>query len=289
MSARVVVARSLDDALSALADADEHAHVLAGGTDLMVELRTGRTRPSLVVDIWKLAELRGVREDSAGLRLGALTTCAEIVRSERLRGHCELLATACAEVGAEQIQQRATLGGNLGTASPAADIVPALMALGASVRLVSRSASRDVALEEFCIGYRRTARRPDELIESVHVPFRPRGERCAFRKVGTRRAQSISKLVVALALELEGARIVAARGAAGSVAPRTLRLAALERELLGARVSRELCLRAAAAAAREDVQPIDDLRSSAGYRRQVLARVLHSLLCDLTGVDACPS
>ena len=163
------------------------------------------------------------------------------------------------------------------------------MALGARVRLVSLSGTRELSCEEFLAGYRQTLRRPDELVESVLVPARPAGERCGFRKVGTRRAQSISKLVIALAVTLEDQRIATLRAAAGSVGPRTLRLVALERELLGASAQLSLLRAAAARSARLDIAPIDDVRSSAAYRRQVFARVLSTLLGDLTGASACPS
>ena len=289
MSCEVTVARSLGEALEALARPGAPTQVLAGGTDLMVELRTGRARPERVVDIWKLHELRGVRVEADGLRIGALATCAELRGDARVARDAALVAQACAEVGAEQIQARATLGGNLGTASPAADLNPALVALGARVRLASLAGLRELACEEFLAGYRSTLRRPDELVESVLVPTRPAGERCGLRKVGTRRAQSISKLVVALAVTVEGRRITALRGAAGSVGPRTLRLASLERDLLGAPPDVERLRAASAHSARADVTPIDDVRSSAAYRRQVFARVLATLLGELTGASACRS
>lgn len=288
MTSDVTVARSLDEALAALARAGAAAHVLAGGTDLMVELRTGRTRPERVVDVWKVGELRGVSEAPAGLRLGALTTCAELVRDPRVARSAPLLVAAGREIGAGQIQARATLGGNLGTASPAADLNPALVALGARVRLVSRRGARELEVDEFLCGYRKTLRERDELIESVLVPTRPANERQLWRKVGTRRAQSISKLTVALALAFEGERVSAVRGAAGSVGPRTLRLGTLERELPGRRLDATLCRSVAAACARADIHPIDDVRSTALYRRHAFARVLATLLAELDGVPACP-
>jgi CO/xanthine dehydrogenase FAD-binding subunit len=289
VSVDVTVARSLREALEALARPGAPTQVLAGGTDLMVELRTGRARPERVVDVWKLGELRGVRAEADGLRIGALATCAELRQDPLVARGAALVAAACAEVGAEQIQARATLGGNLGTASPAADLNPALVALGARVRLVSLAGARELSCDEFLAGYRRTLRRPDELVESVLVPTRPAGERCGLRKVGTRRAQSISKLVVALALSVEGRRITALRAAAGSVGPRTLRLAGLERALVGAALEPQLLRAAALRSAREDIAPIDDVRSSEAYRRQVFARVLATLLGELSGAFACPS
>jgi carbon-monoxide dehydrogenase medium subunit len=275
--------------LEQLATADDTTRVLAGGTDLMVELRTGRTKAARVIDIRALDELRGLREESSGLRIGALETCADLRRSPLVREHFDVLAQACAEVGAEQIQARATLGGNLGTASPAADLTPVLLALDARVRLISLAGTRELELDEFLIGYRRTARRADELIESIFVPWLAPRTRCAFRKVGTRRAQSISKLVVALALRVEAGQIVHVRASAGAVAPRTIRLRALERELDGRAPTPDVLRRAARAAALEDATPIDDVRSTANYRRHALARTLETLLHELTAHARLPS
>ena len=288
MTPEVTVARSLDEALAALARDGAAAHVLAGGTDLMVELRSGRTRPERVVDVWKVGELRGIRAEREGLRLGALSTCSELLRDARVATQAPLLVAACREVGAEQIQARATLGGNLGTASPAADLNPALVALGARVRLLSRRGARELAVDEFLCGYRTTLRARDELVESVLVPTRPANERQLWRKVGTRRAQSISKLTIAVALAFEGRCVSAVRAAAGSVGPRTLRLPTLERELTGRTLEAASCRSIAAACARADVTPIDDVRSTALYRRHAFARVLATLLLESAGVPACP-
>lgn len=279
MSAPVTVARTLDEALEALARATDETRVLAGGTDLMVELENGRARPDRVVSIWRLPELRGIRDEDGGLRLGALTTCGEMIRSPLVRERADVLARAADEVGGEQIKNRATLGGNLGTASPAADLNPVLLALGASVRLASARGLRDVPVAEFLTGYRATARRPDELIESIAIPARPAGERRAFRKVGTRRAQSIAKVVVALALVRDGARVASATVAAGSVAPRTVLLPEVAAELVG-RAPDAASIERAARAAASGVTPIDDVRSTALYRRAVLARVLRTLLAE---------
>ncbi len=280
-AARVDVPRTLDEALAALAEAAPDTLLLAGGTDLMVEFESGRTSPEHVLSLWRLDELRGIREEDGGLRLGALTSCADVLASDLVRAHADVLVEAAAEVGAVQIQNRATLGGNLGTASPAADMNPVLMALGASVRLASTRGRRDLPVEAFLEGYRRTARRPDELIESIGIPARPAGEQRAFRKVGTRRAQSISKLVVALAASFSEGRCTALRAAAGSVAPITVLLPSLPAMLVGHAPEPELLDAAARKAAREDVAPIDDVRSTGEYRRTVLYRVLRTELVEL--------
>ncbi len=275
---RVTVPRSLDEALAALAGAAPETLLLAGGTDLMVEFESGRTAPRDVVSLWRLDELRGVRDEGGGLRMGALTTCADLLGSDLARARADVLVDAAAEVGAVQIQNRATVGGNLGTASPAADLNPVLLALGATVRLRSASGSRDLPVEEFLTGYRATARRPDELIESIAIPARPAGERRRFRKVGTRRAQSISKVVVALAATLADGRFTAVRAAAGSVAPTAVLLPSLAAELVGQPPDEARLDAAARRAARDDAAPIDDVRSTAAYRRLVLQRVLRTEL-----------
>jgi len=271
---RVVVARDLPAALAALADAGPGARILAGGTDLVVEMESGRTRPDLVVDVGRVASLRYVRETEAGLELGAGTTCTDLLRSAVAHRHADTLIEAAREVGAVQIQNRATIGGNLATASPAADLVPVLFALGARIRLVSRRETREVDVEDFVTGYRTTVRAHDELVESVTIPRRAGAERRAFRKVGTRRAQSISKLVVAIAV---GARGEDARIAVGSVAERTLRLPALEAAL--ARDATRSGIEAAVARCiQTEIRPREDVRSTAEYRRAVLGRLLVRML-----------
>jgi CO/xanthine dehydrogenase FAD-binding subunit len=277
MNAVVASPRTLDEALAALAAVGPRPRVLAGGTDLMVELQSGRSAPERVVDIRGVPELRGIRHEDQGTRLGALTTCTELLADQGIARRLPLLRAAAAEFAAPQIRNRATVGGNLATASPAADLAPALLALGAAVRLRSRQQARDVPLERFFTGYRAHAGRPDELIESVFVPARPPGERTAFRKVGTRAAQSIAKVVVAVAAEIDGGRVRSLRGAAGSVADRTVALPALG-SLAGGRPTPAAIADAATRAAQHDCAPVDDVRSTARYRRHALQRLLVSLL-----------
>jgi CO/xanthine dehydrogenase FAD-binding subunit len=278
---KVVSARTLADALFALRDAGPNARILAGGTDLMVEMESGRTRPEFVVDVWKLDALRGIRATERGLEIGALATCTHILRSREAREHADILVEAARLVGAVQIQNRATIGGNLGTASPAADLNPVLFALGARVVLASVCGERELPVEEFVRGYRDTARMDDELITRIDVPLRHPDERRAFRKVGTRRAQSIAKVVVALALRIEGGNVKSVRASAGSVADRTVLLRAL-----GALDGRPLprgdeLARVCAHVAATDASARDDVRSTAEYRHRVLASLLVRMLRDL--------
>ena len=277
---KVVSARTLEQALEALATATPATRLLAGGTDLMVELQTGRAQPDLVVEIGGVSELRAIRETEQGLVLGAACTCSDLIASSLAARFGDILVSAARDVGAVQIQNRATLGGNLGTASPAADLTPALLALGATLQLRSHGASRELPLSEFFTGYRQTARRPDELIAGVVLPPRPPNELRAFRKVGTRRAQSISKLVLALAVSHEQGRVLRARVAAGSVADRSIRMTHLERALEAGATGDERSAAIAHSVA-HDASPQDDVRSSAQYRSAVLGRVLTRMLAGL--------
>lgn len=278
MSIAVDSPRTLDEALAVLRDATPRTRLLAGGTDLMVELASGRTAPDRVVDLGRLTELRGIAREAAGTRLFARTNCTELLSDAAVRSGLPLLAAAAREFAAPQIRHRATLAGNLATASPAGDLLPVLLALGATVRLRSQQGARDVPAESFFTGYRRHAGRPDELIESVFVPARPAGERTLFRKVGTRGAQSIAKVAVALSVRVgTGGAVVAVRGAAAAVADRPVLLPSLA-ALAGTRPDRASIAAAATAAALHDCAPIDDVRSTARYRRHALQRVLASAL-----------
>lgn len=273
--------RTLEEVLCQLEGATARSVLLAGGTDLMVEFETGRTRPDRVIDIHRVSELRGIEERSDGLWIGALSTCSDLLASDLVRRRAAILVAAADEVGAEQIKNRATIAGNLGTASPAADLVPVLFALDARVRLASRRGRREMTVSDFLCGYRENRRHTDELIEAVILPPEVVGERHAFRKVGTRRAQSIAKVVVALSLRLVEGRIHDLRAAAGSVAPTTVFLSTLARELEGVRPKPATLEAAARLAVRTDVAPIDDVRSSAAYRCEVLYRVCRSMLVEL--------
>lgn len=267
---------------------------LAGGTDLFVTLNSGVVPGRRFLDLGGLPELRGVRVQGDRLVLGALTTFSEIREHALVRRRYPVLAAAAAEIGAWQIQNRGTLGGNIANASPAGDSLPVLLALEAVVHARSVRGTREVPFTALFRGYRDLALEPDELITAVSLPDPDappplragtprRGARAPravqfFRKVGTRRAQSISKVVLAGLLRLgRDGRVDLVRVALGSVAPVTLRASRAEHALLGARPSA-----AAAAAARaallQDIAPIDDIRSDRGYRRQVSANLLEQFL-----------
>jgi CO/xanthine dehydrogenase FAD-binding subunit len=276
---------ALEEAYALLADADGGAwRPLAGGTDLMVTM-TGEIGepPSRVLDIWGLDELRGIRMEADGLVIGALTTYTDLRRSPEVRELAPALAEAAATIGAAQIQNRGTLGGNVVNASPAGDTLPVLLALDAELVLGSVRGERTVAATDFWPSYRTTARRDDELLLRIRIP-RVDGRQVRFRKIGTRRAQAISKVVMALAWRSTGddAPWIDVRLALGSVAATTIRVPAVEAVLEGGRPTRETA-DAAAAALVAAVQPIDDVRSTAAYRRLVAGRILHRLIRDEGG------
>jgi CO/xanthine dehydrogenase FAD-binding subunit len=278
----VVSPASLAEAY-ALAGGGDH-RPLAGGTDLLVQI-TGEIGqpPERVLDLWRLAELRGIAAVDGALELGALTTYTEIRRSALCAQHAPALVEAAATIGAAQIQNRGTIGGNAMNASPAGDTLPVLLALDAELVAGGSSGERAIPATEFWPAYRRTAVRPDELLVRIRIPIvSDRQQR--FRKVGTRRAQAISKVVLALAWRAEPGSGLwrGVRLALGSVAATPIRAAGAEAILEGSSPGAETAERAAAALVAE-LEPIDDVRSTASYRRAVSGRVLHRLLRDAGG------
>ncbi len=283
----VVRPRRLADALAALEEAP-HALPLAGGTDLFVALNAGQRPAGRFVDLSALEELGGIVRTRDAIALGALTTYTELRRSALVRRALPVLAAMASSVGAVAIQNRGTLGGSLGNASPASDPAPVLMALDARVELARRAGRRierrTIPLEELFVDYRRTARAPEELIVRLLIPATALvGWRYAYRKVGTRQAQAISKVVVAAGASLEGRprEFRDARIALGSVAPTPVRAHAAEGAVVGRPCSPPTSRAAAHALLATDIRPIDDVRSTADYRRLVAARVLEELLGDL--------
>jgi len=275
--------RSLAEAYSLLAESPHRP--VAGGTDLQVQI-TGELGdpPDRVLDIWHLDELRGIGMESNALVLGALTTYAEIRRSPLIAEFVPAFAEAAATIGAAQIQNRGTIGGNVMNASPAGDMLPLLLACDAQLVAGTATGERWIPVRDFWPSYRRTALEPTELLLRISIPL-PMGRHLRYRKVGTRRAQAISKVVMALAWESGEDGKGAWRDvhlALGSVAPTPIRAPATEAVLEGTMPSETIADRAASTLAGE-LSPIDDVRSSAEYRRAVAARVLHRLLRDEGG------
>ncbi|HSK93309.1 MAG TPA: xanthine dehydrogenase family protein subunit M [Candidatus Angelobacter sp.] len=275
---------SLADAYVLLADGGAAPwRPIAGGTDLMVQISGELGEPpARILDLWRLDELRGIELQDDALVIGALTTYTDLRRSPEVARLVPVLAEASSTIGAAQIQNRGTLGGNAVNASPAGDTLPVLLALDAELVLGSTSGERTVPASEFWPGYRTTARRPDELLVRIRVPVRP-GREARFRKIGTRRAQAISKVVMALAWQAEPDGVWRnVRVALGSVAATPVRAAAAEASLEGTRPTREAA-DAVVAALLAEINPIDDVRSTADYRRAVAGRALHRLIRDAGG------
>lgn len=264
----VTSVKSLPEAYALLSDRPAGLRVLAGGTDLMVAInaRVGLDRIGHVLDIWRVDALRGIALAGDALQIGALTTYTEILRSPLVQAHLPALAQVSREVGAWAIQNRGTLGGNVCNASPAGDTLPLLIAADARFLLGGPRGERSVLAEEFFVGYRKTALGADELLLRVDLPL-SKDARLGYRKVGTRRAQSISKTLIAVRAA-PGLREV--RIAAGCVAPVPLRCRNAEAAAMAGGDVR--------AALQQDIAPIDDVRSSVEYRRHVSANVLEQLL-----------
>jgi len=240
---------------------------LAGCTDVYVGLHFGSALGPRFLDIQRLRELRGIRLRGETLVIGAMATYAELIASPLLRRRLPILAEASRWVGSPQIQNRGTIGGNIANASPAGDTLPVLAVAEATVVLRSVDGERRVPFVSFYTGYRQTVLRPDELIVAVEVP--PVEGRQWFRKVGTRAAQAISKVVMA------AVRAPHPRIALGSVAPTVVRVPRTEAALAGGTTIAE-----AQAVLMDEIQPIDDLRSTAVYRRRVSANLLAQFWSD---------
>lgn len=265
--------RSLAEALDVRADRPDYA-VLAGGTDLLVSAHKAPAPPG-VLDLFDLGALRRIeRDEGGGVRLGAAATYADILDSELARAELPALCEASAEIGALQIQARGTIGGNLVTSSPVGDTLPVWLALDAEVEVASAAkGARRVPYRAFCTGYRQTDLGEGELVTAVIVPPLPPGTRQFWRKVGTRRAQSISKLMIAATARVDDGRIVSPRIGLGAVADRPIRAEAAERAVEGLAPGGEAA-EGARLAVEAAIRPIDDVRSSADYRRRVAGNLV---------------
>ncbi len=269
-TAPVHTASDLAEAL-ALRQTYPDATVLAGGTDLMVFLEAGLIQPRRIINLWGCDGLRGIEEDeSAGtVRIGALTTWTDLIRHAAIP---DTLQECARTVGATQTQNRATVGGNICNASPAGDSLPLWLALDAELEVASVRGTRRVAARDFWTGYRTVSLAPDELLVAVHI-CPTNSDHVHYRKVGTRLAQAISKVVLGGRLRIVDGIVTEARVALGSVAPVPLRLPAVEAALEGGPVNP-----AAADHVVADIASIDDIRSTASYRNTVATRVVRSWL-----------
>ncbi|RJX34872.1 MAG: xanthine dehydrogenase family protein subunit M [Desulfarculus sp.] len=268
--------RDLPAACGLLAELGPEARVIAGGTDLLVNLKHGRIRPKALVGLERLEELTGLDSGRGRLFIGARTSAAHLAASRSLGGGLRLLAQAAGQLGSPQVRNRATIGGNLCTARPAAELPPPLLCLDARALLAGPQGQREVALSAFFKGPGLTVLGPDEIMRGVVIPRPGLGGGGAYLKLGLRRAMEISLVNVAAFLQLapDGRTIAQARVALGAVAPTPILSPRAAQALIGQRAGDKLFAAAAEAAAR-DARPIDDHRGSAAYRRdmvRVLAR-----------------
>jgi|YNPNPStandDraft_1061719.scaffolds.fasta_scaffold00042_10 CO/xanthine dehydrogenase FAD-binding subunit len=272
-----VMPRSLDDALQVLAVGSPDVLPIAGGTNLTVDMRSGRYEPKVVVNIEKLPELSGIRRENGQICVGGGVKIAELLKDGLIAETAPVLKAACAVFASPLIRNRATVGGNLVDGSPAADTAPSLLALDAEVELTSQEGRRRIPLDEFFIHVRKTARQPNEVVTALRWAVPKPGTGSAFYKLGLRKADAISVVSVAVVLEVEKDVCRKARIALGSVAPRPIRAKNAEQFLIGKVLSRDVFEEAAALAA-QAVSPISDVRASAEYRRRMSAVLTRRML-----------
>lgn len=272
----LLMPRTLPEALEMLAERAPDVMPIAGGTNVIPDLRGGRYRPACLVNVADLPELRGVRREDGFLVIGGGVTIAEVIEDPLVAQFAPVLREAAKTLGSPLVRNRATVAGNLANASPAADMAPPLLALDAEVELASREGVRRVPLKDFFVHVRRTVRQPHELMTAIRVPLPPENSRARFFKVALRKADAIAVVNGAVWVDLEygvgsveyGGRCRAARIALGAVAPTPIRAHEAERALEGQVLTPEVVAEAARLAA-EATRTIDDIRGSAAYRRVV--------------------
>lgn len=270
---------TIDDVLRILTEKNGRARIVAGGTDLILELERGvRTGIETLIDVTRIPGLDRITIDEDDIiHLGPLVTHNHCVESKLIRERAYPLARAAWEVGAPQIRNRGTVAGNLITASPANDTITPLMALGASVILQSTNGARKIPLEDFYTGVRKTVMRPDEMLVDISFPAMTATQRGTFVKLALRRAQAISVINVALILDLEADSVKSASITLGAVAPTIIHAKEAEQYLSGKTLTEEIVAEAARLTMNAS-KPIDDIRGSAAYRREMVR------VCTLRGL-----
>jgi len=259
--------------------AEQPVKVLAGGTDLMVVYGSGGKLPSSLLDIWRLDELRTITEENECLKIGALTTYTQLVNNEQVKKYAPTLVDASLTIGAVQIQNRGTLGGNIVNASPAGDSLPVLSAFNAKIEIGSIRGTRQVDFNDFYTGYRQTVLASDELVLNILLPKQKEQETAKFYKVGTRAAQAISKVVMSVRATIENKKVLSIAIALGSVAPTVIRARETENLLAEKEITPSL-LEEARQKLSQEVKPIDDIRSNEHYRRVISGNLIAKFLRD---------
>ncbi len=275
--------QSLPEALDLLGRLNGQARIIAGGSDLMIQMKAGLVTPAAVINIKRLSALKGISYDEqTGLQLGALTTLGELTRSPIIREHYPCLAQTAGLMASKQIRNFATVGGNICNASPAADSVSPLIAMGATLDLIGPQGGRRLSLEDFFLGPGQSALAPGELLQRINVPP-PEGETIYIKHV-PRSFMDIAVVGVGIRLKIEENICQAARIVLGAVAPTPIRAKQAETELIGQPLTPDRLDRAAKIAA-DECMPIDDVGSSAWYRRRMVEVATRRCLHALTGIN----
>lgn len=269
--------RSLSDALELLSNDVGVWKPFAGGTDLMVLFESGKLTHKHFINILPFRELKEIEVTDDYISIGGLITYTQIQANEILQTEFPMLCKAASETGGLAIQNRGTLAGNIANASPAADSPPALLAYDAEIELVSATGSRTVSYRDFHTGYKQMLMKPYELISKIRLPRASKDWKSYYRKVGTRKAQAISKVCFAGNVKIENGVISDARIALGSVAPIPLRCVETEIFLRG-QVLDENLIQSSKLKIQDEITPIDDIRSTADYRNNVTANLLEDFL-----------
>ena len=273
--------RTLDEALSILGARPQAVKPIAGCTDLMVALNARTLNHQEYLDLWPIDELRGIEDRGEFIRIGALTTYSQLIHSPVVKRQAPALVAASLTIGAVQIQNRGTIGGNIANGSPAGDSLPVLLAGNAELEIRGIRGRRTVPITRFYIGYRTNVLEPGEIITAIHLPKLGEGERSTFLKVGTRRAHAISKVMLGAYWRLKDGVIETISLSYGSIAPTVIRARTAESFLIGRRLTPELPAEALVPLSL-DLSPITDLRSTAEYRRRVAGNLLAKILREST-------
>ena len=255
---------------------------LAGGTNLLVDMRAGNVRPERVISLARLGGMRWVEARAGRVAIGGGTTLSDLLRDPLIAEHGASLADAARVFAGQMVRNTATVAGNIACGSPAADLVPPLMALDAEIELVSKSGTRAVKLAGYFTGYKQTARQPGELIAGISWPQRRSGSADLFYKLARRRGDAITVVGVAVALVLQDGVCKQVRIALGAVAPTVIRATGAEALLEGQAPDAALIDKAAKQASRE-CTPIDDIRASADYRRHAVHMLVRRLVGQAAG------
>lgn len=273
-------ALSLPEALALFGANSGRFPILAGGTDIVVQWRSGVISPKGIIDISAVDELKKIEETDDAIEIGALATHTAIASNPLIMKHVRVLSDACKTIGASQIQNRGTIGGNVMNASPAGDTLPVALAMDAEFLAQNLKGERWIPAAKFYVSYKKTALATDELLTRIRFPKMEKGEVARFMKIGTRRAQSISKISMCVSAKIWHGGIEKIAIAVGSVAPTVIRAPGTEMLLKGKAINTAL-IDKARHSIMDEVHPIDDVRSTADYRRFVCGNLITKFLQDV--------